>query len=102
MIGASSTTETWSAGPSNRTCEGSYYQHPMSAADYAYQSAQSVYGSGIPALTGPIYYDEKGHCTPYSPILTTSTEWGIGSIILLAALAYGGYYLWTHRKKLGF
>lgn len=100
MISASATPETWQAGPASRPCEGSYYQHPMSAADYQYQAAITTYGSGVPAQTGPIYYDDKGHCVPYSATILTDSGWSIWTLLFWAGLAYGGYYVWTHRKTI--
>jgi hypothetical protein len=96
MLKASAIPEVWPAGPATRPCHGSYFIHPLSAENQALQVARGEY-------SGPVYYDNYGHCVPGASTLilpAVDTGLSIGTILLVVGVAIGGYYLYKNRKRI--
>lgn len=88
MLKASMLPEIWpSPSQNNRPCYGGYFTHPATA-----NNPES-------------YYDSYGYCNPYlstSSMAPSVVQAGFpwGTILLIGAVAIGGYYLYSHRKKI--
>jgi len=69
---------------SSRTCDVPYYRH----------------AAGV-----NVFYDTRGYCDPTKTQQSGAGDAGglmgnVGSLLMWGGIAYGAYYLWTHRKTM--